>query len=227
MEIDHHHRGRRLFQRGGDVAQVDRGGEANLCVTDAEAAGAEADLVDGLFAGDVEDAAAGAGEAGGGLEQEGGLADAGVAADEDGGSGDEASAQHAIQFRDGGGSAGRRLGFAGQADEGDAPAGRGLGGGAGARGFLDYGVPLTAGFAATGPFGCDGAAGLADEAGYGAGHSAGFTPLGGVPGRGVLWGWVFVSPASQLCVLESRDRGVREGLMKGFIADGNLSRKNL
>ena len=94
--------------------------------TDAEAAGAEADLVDGLFAGDVEDAAAGAGEAGGGLEQEGGLADAGVAADQDGGGGDEAAAEHAIQFRDGGGSAGRRLGFAGQADEGDASAGRGF-----------------------------------------------------------------------------------------------------
>ncbi len=196
-------------------------------VTDAEAAGAEADLVDGLFAGNVEDAAAGAGQAGGGLEQEGGLADAGVAADEYGGGGDEASAQHAIQFRDGGGSAGRRLGFAGQADEGNASAGRGFRGGAGARGFLDDGVPLAAGFAATGPFGCDGAAGLADEAGYGAGHGAGFTPLGGVPGRGGVVGAACVSRLSQFCVLEAWDRGVREGLRKAFSTVGNLSRENL
>ena len=45
-------------QAGGDVAQVDRGGEFQRRVVDAEAAGAQAHLLDRFLAGDVEHAAA-------------------------------------------------------------------------------------------------------------------------------------------------------------------------
>ena len=64
IEVDDHQRGvARLLQAGGDVAHVDRGGEFERRVGDAQAAGAQADLLDRLLAGDVEHAAAGAGQA--------------------------------------------------------------------------------------------------------------------------------------------------------------------
>ena len=122
--IDHHQRGvAGRFQAGGDVAQVDRGGEFQRRVVHAQAAGAQAHLLDGFLAGDVEHPPAGAGEAGGGLQQQGGLADAGIAADQHGRGRHQAAAQHAVQFGDAGRAARRRFGAAGQADECDAPAG--------------------------------------------------------------------------------------------------------
>ena len=93
-------------------------------VGDAEAAGAQADLVDGFLAGDVEHALAGAGERGGGLQQQGGFADAGIAADQHGGGRHQAAAEHAVEFGDAGGGARRRLGAAGEADEGEPLRGR-------------------------------------------------------------------------------------------------------
>ena len=141
-------------------------------VGDAQAAGAQADLVDGFLAGDVQHAPAGPRQAGGGLQQQGRFADAGIAADQHGRGRDQAAAQHAVQFGDADRRARRRFGVAGQADEGDGAAGRCFGGGAGPGGdcFFDDGVPLAAGLATAGPFGGDGAAGLADEAGGGFGQ---------------------------------------------------------
>ena len=72
----------------------------------AEPAGAQADLLDGFLAGDVEHAFAGAGEAGRGLQQQGGFADTGIAADQDRRGGNEAAAEHAVEFLDAGGGAG-------------------------------------------------------------------------------------------------------------------------
>ena len=142
-------------EAGGDVAQVDRGGEFERRVRDAQAAGAQPHLLDRFLAGDVEHAAAGARERGGRLQQQRRLADAGIAADQHGRARHQAAAQHAVQLGDAGRAARRRLGAAGQLDELDAPARRRLGRRAGAgahRPFLDDGVPLAAGLAAAGPF---------------------------------------------------------------------------
>ncbi len=110
----------RLLQAGDDVADVDRGGEFDGGVGDAQAAGAQADLVDGLLAGDVADALAGPREAGGGLQQQGGFADARIAADQDGRGRHQAATQDAVEFLDADGGARRRGGGAVEADEGDA-----------------------------------------------------------------------------------------------------------
>ena len=140
--------------------------------SDTEAAGTEADLIDGFFPRDVENAAAGAGEAGGGLQQQGGFADTGVAPDQDHRGRNQAAAEYAIEFGDADGRAGWRFGAAGEADEGDTPANRRLGGGAGAGddGFLLDSVPFAADFAAASPFQGDRAARLTDEAGGGLGQ---------------------------------------------------------
>jgi len=75
-----------------------------------------------LFARDVDDAPALTAECGEGLEQNGRFTDAGVAADEDGGAGNEAAAEHAVEFGDAGQDA-RRLGFFGlERDEFEAAA---------------------------------------------------------------------------------------------------------
>ena len=121
--VDHHQRGvAGRLQAGGDVAQVDRGGEFQRRVLHAEAAGAQAGLLDRFLAGDVEHAPAGARQAGGRLQQQRGLADAGIAADQDRRGRHQAAAEHAIQFGDAGRAARRRFGAAGQIDECDAPA---------------------------------------------------------------------------------------------------------
>ena len=173
--VDHHHGGvARLLQAGGDVAQVDGGGEFQPRLREAEPAGAQAHLLDRFLAGDVQHPLAGAGEAGGGLQQQGGLADAGIAAEQHRRGRHQPAAEHAVEFGDAGGRARRRLGGAGEVDEGEF-AGGGLGllqaGAGGAGGFLGDGVPLAAGLAAAGPFGGDGAAGGADETGGGFGHA--------------------------------------------------------
>ena len=59
------------LEGGGDVADVDGGGELERCVGQAEAAGAEPDLIDGFFAGDIAHPLAGPGQRGGGLQHEG------------------------------------------------------------------------------------------------------------------------------------------------------------
>ncbi len=172
---DHQRRVGGFFQGGGDVPDIDGGCQFDRGVGDAEAAGAQADLIDRLFAGDVKHPAAGTGEAGRGLQQQGRFADAGVAADQDDRGWDEAAAENAVQFGDADGGAGRGFGAASEADERDRPSGRGFRGGAGACHdclFLD-GVPLAACLAPSGPFQGDGATRLADESGGGFSH-AGF-----------------------------------------------------
>ena len=164
--IDHHERRvLRLLQAGGDVAHVDRGGELDGRIRHPKAPSAQTDLIDGFLAGNVEHALAGTGEAGGGLQQQGGFADARVAADQHDRGWDQTAPQHAVEFGYPDRRPGRRFGAAGQSYEIDRPADRCLGGRARAGGddfFLDS-VPFTAGFAAAGPFRGDGAAGLADE----------------------------------------------------------------
>ena len=104
--VDHDQSGvARLFQAGGDVAQVDRGGEADLRVGDAEAPGAQAHLLDRFFARDVQHALAGTAEGGGGLQQHGGFADARIARDQHRRGGHEAAAQDAVEFGHAGGDA--------------------------------------------------------------------------------------------------------------------------
>ncbi len=152
--VDHHQAAsRRLFQRRGDVAHVDGGGQLQRRVGQAEPAGAQADLVDRFLAGDVQHPAPGPRQGGGGLQQQGGLADAGIAAHQHGGGGDQAAAQHAVQLGDAGLRPGRRGGRALQPDEGDAArAWRRGRAGAGVDRLLDDGVPLAARLAAAGPF---------------------------------------------------------------------------
>ena len=69
--------------------------------------------------GDVENAAARAGEAGGRLQQQGGFADTGVAPDQDDRGRNQAAAEYAVEFRDADGRARWGFGAAGEADEGD------------------------------------------------------------------------------------------------------------
>ena len=168
------------FEAGGDLPHVDGGGEFERGAGEAEAAGAQADLIDRFFAGDVDDAPAAVGQGGGGLQEEGGFADAGIAGKQQSGAGDQAAAEHAVELGDAGGDAGWGFGGAGEVNEGEALAfGAFDGGGAGGGGVLGDGVPFAAGLAAAGPFAGDGAAGLADEAGGGFRHVR-------LPGRG--WG---------------------------------------
>ena len=69
--VDHHQcRVGRAFQGGGDIAQVDRGGEFQRRVGDRQAAGAQADLVHRFLAGDIQHAAPGPGQRRGGLQQQ-------------------------------------------------------------------------------------------------------------------------------------------------------------
>ncbi len=120
IEFDHHQRGvAGRLQAGGDVAQVDRGGEFQRRVMDAEATGAHPHLLDRFLAGHVEHAPAGPRQAGGRLQQQGGLADPGIAADQHRRGRHQPAAQHPVQFGDAGRAARRRFGAAGQADEFD------------------------------------------------------------------------------------------------------------
>jgi hypothetical protein len=157
------------------IAHVDRGGEFDGGIGDAETARAQAHLLDGFLARDIQYAPTGAGELRGGLQQQRGFADARVTTDQNDGCGDQPPAQHAVEFCDPGGRARRRVGFAVQSDKSDALAGGSLARRARTRRggvFLD-GVPFAAGLAPPDPFRGDGTAGLADEArdGFGQGDS--------------------------------------------------------
>ena len=154
--VDHHQRrvaGR--LQAGGDVAQVDRGGEFERRVGDARAggrAGASARSIPRrrcrARACPARASAAAACSSSVDLPIPGSPPTSTAEA------GHEPAAQHAVQFGDAGGDARRRLGAARQADEADAsgrmppwpPAP-----GRASIGLLDDGVPLAAGLAAAGP----------------------------------------------------------------------------
>lgn len=139
-----------------------------------------------------------------GLEEEGGFADAGFAAEEDGGAGDDAASEDAVEFGDVGGDAGYfeggDVGDGGGFTVGDGEVARGWGvvggrgvgdgGGHGAEawggegfgavgifgGFGDFfeGVPSLAVGAFAEPFGVHGAAVAAEEVGFGFGHGTEF-----------------------------------------------------
>ncbi len=95
--IDDHQRGvPGPLQAGGDVADIDRGSQFDRGVGNTQATGAQADLLDGFLAGDVEHAFAGRGETGCHLEQKRGLADAGITADEHRRGRDKAAAKHPV-----------------------------------------------------------------------------------------------------------------------------------
>ncbi len=96
------------FQRGQDVAQVGLGRQFHRGVGQPQPLRAHPHLRAGLLARDVEAGQAGAGEAGGGLQQQGRFADAGIAADQNGAGGHQTAAQHPVKFRDAGAGAGRR-----------------------------------------------------------------------------------------------------------------------
>jgi hypothetical protein len=61
---------------------------------------AKPDLIAGFFAGDIQDAGAGAGQGGRRLQQERGFADAGITADQDGRGRDKTAAEYAVKLAD-------------------------------------------------------------------------------------------------------------------------------
>ena len=111
---------------------------------------------DRLLPADIERTAAGLGDAGRGLQQDGGLADARIAADQHGGGRDQPAAQHPVQLRQAGRDARWRRAAAFQPDEFDLPAadrlGRRAGAAGGGRQLLLQGVPFAAGVAPALPF---------------------------------------------------------------------------
>jgi hypothetical protein len=155
-----------LLEAGGDVAQRGGGGEGERGLLEAEAGRAQPHLLHRFLAADVEGAAAGGGNAGGGLQQYGRFADAGVAADQHGRGRHQAAAEHAVELRQAGRDARRRRRAALQPHELDAAATGGLGGDTraarGGRGFLLQRVPGAAGIALALPLRRGGAAFLAD-----------------------------------------------------------------
>ena len=164
--------GRLCRERGDDVLDFGLGGEANRRLRVAEAVGAQPHLVDGLFAGNIDDAQPLRGERAANLDQQRRFADAGLAAEQKHGAGNEAAAGHAVEFADAGDDAGCRFAGAAKVGQGKDAA---LAAGqrrrrAGVRRFLDHRIPGAAGIAAALPARRDGAAALTDERGASFGH---------------------------------------------------------
>ena len=145
---------------------------------DAEPLRAQPDLRDRLFARDIDDAVALAGERRGRLHQQRRLADAGIAADQQRRAAHEAAAGGAVELGDAGGDARRVLDVARQRGQRHRPAlarraqCRRPAADAAGRAFLDQRVPLAAGVALAGPARVHGAAVLADELDAGFSHWA-------------------------------------------------------
>src|SRR5205814_1449460 len=161
----------------GDFANAARGGETDGAVGDPEPLGAQPDLVDRFFAGDVGRRAAARGEGGGRLQQQGRFADPGIAADEDRRAGNQAAAADPVELGDAGQSPRRSGRLAAQADKIDCWAAAAACGAAealwrsAARHLLDEAVPGAAGLAPPHPFRRNGAALLAGVAGLRLGHA--------------------------------------------------------
>ena len=122
-----------LLQAGGDVADIDRGGEFDRG-NRRRPGGGRAGGSDRSTSSPETYSTRRPERArrGGRLQQQGGFADAGIAADQHRRGRNQAAAQHAVEFGDADGRARRRFGAAGQANEGDAcAASRRLGGGPG------------------------------------------------------------------------------------------------
>ena len=97
-----HAEGRALgLERGEDLLELDLGQHAHLRAVEAEPARAQRHLGTAFFAGDVEHVHPRADSASTRLQQQGGLADARVAADQHHAAGDDAAAEHAVEFLDG------------------------------------------------------------------------------------------------------------------------------
>ena len=107
------------LQRGEDVLHLRLGGERDRRVAQAEALGAQPDLADRLLAGDIDDAASGARQRGGDLDQDGRFADARIAADEERGARHEAAADDPVELADAGERARQLRRFAGERGERD------------------------------------------------------------------------------------------------------------
>ena len=163
------------LQRRHDVAHRGGGRQLHRCVAQAQTLGAQPDLVQRLFAGDVGAGRILARQRRSHLKEECRLADAGIAADQQRRAHHEAAAAHAVELGDAAPVARRLRGRAGEAGEFEqaalaAACQPAAGGARRRRRFLGDRVPLTAGFAAAAPLVGDGTARLADEALEGARH---------------------------------------------------------
>jgi len=87
-----------LFQRRDDILDGGFGGKVDRRALQAEALGAQADLGDGLLAGNIDDAVAGFRDHRRRLDQQRRFADAGIAADENGRTLHEPASGHAVEF---------------------------------------------------------------------------------------------------------------------------------
>ena len=176
--IDHHQPRRHTLRQGGDdVLDARFRGQFDGCAGEPEALGPQPHLAGGLFAGNVDDPVAPAGQCGAGLHQQCRLADAGVAADQDHRSLDETAACHPVELGDAGGDARRLVIAPGQPLQPEHPAARPprpdrppASGQRCRNRFLGDGVPAAAGIAATLPAAVGGAAGLAYISGSALGH---------------------------------------------------------
>ena len=121
--VDDHERGLHRVDVPEDRGEVGLGREVELVGEASGAFGAQAHLARGFFGADVEHARARAGGSGCDLEQQGRLADSGFAAQQDGGTGDDAAAEHPVELADAGGPV-RDLGAA---ELGDRAGGAALG----------------------------------------------------------------------------------------------------
>ena len=98
--VDDEEFGGDLVDLAEDRGEVGLGGEVQLVVEGARAAGAEPDLGGGLLGAHVEHAAAGGGDPRGDLEEQRGLADARLAREQDGRTRDDAAAEHPVELAD-------------------------------------------------------------------------------------------------------------------------------
>ena len=175
---DNQGRGVLAVERGDDVAHIARCSQQQGARGDAETLRAQANLIDGLLAGDVGGnrglpgrLLAGRGDRCCRLEQQSRLADPGIAADQDRRTGYEPAAADAVELDNAGLATRWQYARPGQADKAEraaaAPVETPLDASARqllARQFLDEAVPCAAAVAPPGPFGMEGPALLTNEA---------------------------------------------------------------
>ena len=175
--IEDHQRWRAVgLKRREDVLDAGLGRQRDRSRRDAHALGPEANLRNGLLAGDVDDPFAALRQRRRGLQEKCRLADARIAADQDRRAAHEAAARHPVELGDAGGDARRGAALAGKRMKFDhaallrRPAGTAAD--AAGRVLLDEGIPLAASLAAALPAGADRAAILADILNPRLGHQA-------------------------------------------------------
>ena len=87
-----------MRERRDNILDAGLGGEFDRRRGKAKPQGAQPDLIDRLFAGDIDDAPVLRGHSGAGLNEQSRFADAGFAAEEKNGARHEAAAGHAVEF---------------------------------------------------------------------------------------------------------------------------------